>query len=110
MNPFIILFFAIVSEVIGTTALKASDDFSKLWPSLLVVVGYIAAFSLLSLTLKQIPLGIAYAIWSGVGTAATVGVGMVIWGEKMDIWKALGILLIIGGVVVLNFMSKTEVA
>lgn len=110
MNPFVFLFLAITSEVIGTTSLKYAEGFTKLWPSLLVVVGYGAAFYFLSLCLKQLQIGTAYAIWSGVGTAATAVIGILLWKEQLDLWKVFGIVLIIAGVVVLNFMSQSHPA
>lgn len=97
---------AIVSEVIGSTALKASQGFSKLLPSLVVVLGYGLAFYFLSLSLKTIPLNIAYAIWSGLGTALIALLGWWVLKEPMNGAIALGILLIIAGVVVLNLASR----
>ncbi|EFO79974.1 small multidrug resistance protein [Oscillochloris trichoides DG-6] len=98
----LLLLGAITSEVIGTTALKYSDGFSKFVPSLLVIVGYGLAFYLLSLSLRQIPLGSAYAIWSGLGTAATAAIGVWLWQESVSPLRIMGIVLIIAGVVVLN--------
>ena len=83
MQTFIILFFAILSEVIGTVALKLSNGFTKPIPSVVVVIGYGASFYLLSLALKAMPIGVAYAIWSGVGLILTVIAGMVIWRETL---------------------------
>ncbi len=97
---------AIVSEVIGSTALKASQGFSKLLPSLVVVLGYGLAFYFLSLSLKTIPLNIAYAVWSGLGTALIALLGWWVLKEPMNGAIALGILLIIAGVVVLNLASR----
>ena len=91
MNPFCILFLAIVAEIIGTTALKASQGFTQLWPSVLAALGYGAAFYLLSLSMKQIPLGIAYAIWSGVGTAATVAISVLILREAIGLPGLIGV-------------------
>lgn len=99
---------AIVSEVIGSTALKASQGFSKLLPSLVVVLGYGLAFYFLSLSLKTIPLNIAYAIWSGLGTALIALLGWWVLKEPMNGAIALGILLIIAGVVVLNLASRAS--
>jgi len=101
------LFLAIVSEVIGTTALKYSEGFTKIGPSLVVAIGYGLAFYLMSLSLKQIPLGNAYAIWSGVGTAAMAVLGVLLWRESLDPARLIGIGLIIGGVVVLNMFSTS---
>ncbi|MDX1992711.1 MAG: multidrug efflux SMR transporter [bacterium] len=110
MSPYLLLFFAIGSEVIATTALKASEGFTRLVPSVIVVAGYGAAFYLLSLVLRQVPLNIAYAIWAGVGTAMTVLVGVVLYKEAVDVWRIAGILLIISGVVVLNFFGGAHAA
>ncbi len=106
VNALLLLLAAIVSEVIATTSLKLSEGFSRPWPSLIVVIGYAASFYLMSLSLKQIPLGTAYAIWSGLGTAATVAIGAWLWKESVDPARLFGIALIIAGVVVLNFWSK----
>lgn len=108
MNVWVLLGLAIVAEVVGTTALKMSDGFSKLWPSLVVVVGYALAFYLLSLTLKHIPVGVAYAIWSGVGVALITLIGWIVFSQNLD-WAAwLGIGLIICGVVVLQVFSNSS--
>lgn len=107
MRHFLYLLLAIVSEVIATSSLKASQGFSRLWPSLLVVVGYGAAFYLFSLSLKQIPLGIAYAIWSGLGTVGVVLIGLFLWGETLNALRVFGIALILIGTVILN-LSKAE--
>ena len=103
------LVIAIVTEVIGTTALKATEGFTKLVPSLIVAVSYAASFYFLSLTLKVIPVGIAYAVWSGVGIVLIAIVGWLIFGQTIDRYGVLGIALIGAGVVVLNTLSKTSV-
>lgn len=100
--PYLFLLLAIVSEVAGTSALKASDGFSKLTPSLLVIVFYAASFFFLSLTLKKMGVGTAYAIWSGLGTALIVGVGIMFFREEITMLKLTSVLLIIIGVVGLN--------
>lgn len=100
------LFLAIVSEVFGSTMLKISYGFTKLWPSLGVVVGFGLAFYFLSLTLKIMPLGTAYAIWAGVGLVLTSVVSVVFFGQKVDFSGMAGIGLILIGVVVLNVFSK----
>jgi small multidrug resistance pump len=107
MKPFLYLLLAIVSEVIATTSLKASQGFSRFWPSAVVVVGYGAAFYLLSLSLKQIPLGVAYAIWSGLGTVGTVLIGFFVWRETLDFYRGIGIALILIGTVILN-LAKAD--
>ena len=106
MKNFTILFFAILSEVIATSALKFSDGFTKLVPSVIVVAGYGLSFYLLSLSLKVFPIGIAYAIWSGVGLVLTVIAGMLIWKESLDWARVTGILLIIAGIILINVFSK----
>ena len=109
MQQWIYLGIAIVSEVIGTSALNASAGFSRPWPSLIVVVGYAVAFYCLSLALTSIPVGIAYAIWSGVGVALIALVGWAIFGQALDAPAIIGIALIVAGVVVLNVFSRTGV-
>ncbi|NGO07429.1 multidrug efflux SMR transporter [Streptomyces sp. HC44] len=93
---------AIAAEVAATTAIKYSDGLSKLWPSLLTLIGYVVSFVLLAQTLKTVSVGTAYAIWAGAGTAAIAAIGMVFLGEGLTTAKAAGIALIIVGVVVLN--------
>lgn len=107
MNMYVTLGIAIVAETIGTTALQASQGFSKLFPSLIVVVGYAVAFYFLSLTLKTMPVGVAYAIWSGLGIVLISVISYALFGQKLDMPAILGIGLIIAGVVVLNLFSKT---
>jgi small multidrug resistance pump len=109
MQQWIYLGIAIVSEVIGTSALNASAGFSRPWPSLVVIAGYAVAFYCLSLALKSIPVGIAYAIWSGVGVALIALVGWAIFGQALDAPAVIGIALIVAGVVVLNVFSRTSV-
>jgi small multidrug resistance pump len=107
MNPWILLGLAIAAEVVGTSALKASEGFSKLWPSAIVMVSYGAAFYLLSLTLRTIPVGVAYAVWSGVGVVLIALIGWLVFGQKLDAAGMLGMGLIVAGVLVLNLLSKT---
>ena len=108
MNAWWYLGIAIVSEVAATSALKASESFSRFWPSLLVVVGYALAFYFLSLTLKSIPVAVAYAVWSGVGIALIAIVGWLLFGQVLDLPSIVGISLIVAGVLVLNLFSKTS--
>ncbi|MBI3344081.1 MAG: multidrug efflux SMR transporter [Gammaproteobacteria bacterium] len=103
----IYLAIAIVSEVIATSALKAAEGFTRWVPSVLVVVGYASAFYFLSLTLRTIPLGVAYAIWAGVGVALVALVGWAVYHQSLDIGAIIGITLIVSGVIVLNLFSKT---
>ena len=97
---------AIVSEVVATSALKATEEFTRWFPSLLVVVGYASAFYFLTLTLRTIPLGVTYAIWSGVGMALISLVGWIVYHQTLDAAAFVGISLIVAGVAVLNFFSK----
>lgn len=101
------LFIAILAEIIATSTLKASEGFSKLTPTLISVVGYIIAFYFLSLTLKVIPVGIAYAIWSGVGIVLITIIGYFYYKQPIDMPAIIGIGLIVAGVVIINFFSKT---
>ena len=103
------LFIAIISEVAATSALKASQGFTRLLPSLLVIGGYGAAFYFLSLTLNAIPVGVAYALWSGVGILLVSMVGVVLYHQTLDLPAILGIVLIVAGVVVLCLFSKSAV-
>ena len=107
MQTLLFLFFAILSEVIGTVALKLSNGFTKPMPSVVVVIGYSASFYLLSLALKAMPIGVAYAIWSGVGLILTVIAGMILWRETLDWARVVGILLILVGIVFINVISKS---
>lgn len=107
MNPYIFLGIAIIAEAVGTSFLKASEGFTKLWPSVGTAVGYGIAFYFLSLTLKSIPVGISYAIWSGVGIVLIATIGWIKFGQKLDVAGFAGIALIVAGVVVLNVFSKS---
>ena len=102
MNGYLLLITAILGEVFGSTMLKASNGFKKILPILGIILGYALAFYALSLSLKTIPLGMAYAIWSGVGTALTALIGIIIFKEGFNSKKLLGLILIIGGVIVLH--------
>ena len=108
MNAWFYLDVAIVSEVAATSALKASEGFTRLWPSLLVVAGYAAAFYFLSLTLKSIPVAVAYAVWSGVGIALIALIGWLFFKQALDAPTLLGLALIVAGVLVLNLFSKSS--
>lgn len=103
--PWLYLILAIAGEIVGTTALKASEGFTRLGPSLIVVAGYGVAFFLLAQVLRTIPLGVTYAIWSGVGVAAITLIGWLVYGQRLDGPAILGIGLIVAGVVVLNLWS-----
>ncbi|MFE2990413.1 DMT family transporter [Streptomyces sp. NPDC059262] len=99
---YVLLSGAIAAEVAATTAMKYSEGLSRLWPSLITVLGYLIAFALLAQTLKTVQVGTAYAIWAGVGTAVIAGIGMLFLGEAMTAARLAGIALVIGGVVLLN--------
>jgi small multidrug resistance pump len=101
------LFLAILGEVIGATALKSSNGFTRFGPGVLVLAGYAVAFFFLALTLRTIPIGVAYAIWSGVGTALIVVMAYVFYKQKPDLAALIGIGLIICVVAVINIFSKT---
>ncbi len=102
----LLLLGAITAEMIGTTALRLSDGFSRLWPSLVVVIAYGASFYLLALALKRgLEMGIGYAIWSGLGTVAIVLIGVLFFQEKLNVGAIAGIALVIAGVVVINLSS-----
>ena len=110
MNPatwaYFLLGLAIIAEVTGSTVLVKSEGFTRLWPSLAVVVLFCIAFYLLSQVIKVIPLGIAYAIWAGVGIILTAIVGYIVFKQALDLSAFIGIALIISGVVVINLFSQ----
>nr|WP_319251029.1 SMR family transporter [uncultured Celeribacter sp.] len=104
---YLFLLAAILSEVIGTSALNASQQFTRLVPSAVVIIGYGLSFYFLSHTLKVMPVGIVYAIWSGLGIVFITLIGLVIFGQKIDLAAALGMGLILAGVLVIHIFSKT---
>lgn len=108
MKNWLFLTVAIASEVIATTALKSSEGFTRFLPSILVVVGYGVAFYALSLTLRTIPLGVAYAVWSGLGIVAVSILALLLYGQKLDMPAIIGIALIVLGVIVINVFSNTS--
>jgi small multidrug resistance pump len=103
------LVVAIAAEVIATSTLKSTEGFTRLWPSVVVVVCYEIAFILLALTLKKIPVGVVYAVWSGVGVALVTLVAWLFLDQTLDAAGVVGVSLIVGGVVVINAFSKTVV-
>ena len=109
MRTWIYLGLAIAYEVTATASLKASEGFTKLVPSVVVFVGYMAAFYFLSLTLEDIPLGVAYAVWSGVGVAAITLISVFYMDQKIDLAGVVGIGLIVAGVIVLRMFSESTV-
>jgi small multidrug resistance pump len=100
--PYVYLLFAIAFEVVATSLLKLSDGFTRLWPTVGSVAGYVAAFVLLAVVVRHVPVGVAYAMWAGLGTAAIAAVGVVFLHETVTVAKVAGVLLVIGGVVLLN--------
>ncbi|MEX3855806.1 multidrug efflux SMR transporter [Paraburkholderia sp. BR10923] len=106
--PYALLATAIVAEVIATSAMRASDGFSRLLPSMVVVLGYGIAFYCLSLTLRSIPVGIVYAIWSGAGIVLITLVALVLYRQVPDVPAIIGLGLIVAGVAVLNLFSKMQ--
>lgn len=104
---FITLIVAVIFETIGTTALQASQQFTKPLPSLIVVISYAAAFYLLALTLKHMPVGIMYAIWSGSGIVLIALIGWVVFRQTLDLPAILGMTLILAGIVIIQLFSKT---
>ena len=108
MKSWLFLAIAICGEVVATSALKSSQGFTRLVPSLIVAAGYAIAFYFLSLVLRTIPVGIAYAVWSGLGIVLVTGIAWVLHGQKLDAWAFVGIGLIVSGVAVLNLLSRSS--
>jgi small multidrug resistance pump len=100
--PYVLLLMAIAVEVVATSLLKLSDGFTKLWPTVGSLAGYAAAFVLLAFVVRHVPVGVAYAVWAGLGTAAIAAVGVVFLNESLNFAKIAGIVLVIVGVVTLN--------
>jgi small multidrug resistance pump len=107
MNKWLYLLAAILTEVTATSALKAADGFKRLWPALVVLIGYSLSFYFLSLTLRSIPVGVAYAIWSGLGLMLITLVAWIVYDQRLDAPALIGMLLILAGVVVMNVFSKS---
>ena len=110
MEPYLYLMVAIAGEVMGTSALKASDGMSKLLPALFVVIGYSLTFWTLSIVLKTLPVGIVYAIWSGLGIISIVLIGIFVFNEEFTLMHLLGTALIIAGVAVLMLLAPNAVS
>ncbi len=105
---YIYLIIAVIAETIGTSALQASAQFTRFWPSVVVVIAYAAAFYLLALALKVIPVGILYAMWSGLGIVLIAGIGYAVFGQKLDLPAIIGIALILIGIIVIHLFSNTS--
>lgn len=106
--PYVFLLLAIAFEVAGTSLLAVSEGFTRPWPTVGCLVAYAAAFGLLALVVRDVPVGVAYAVWSGLGTAAIVAIGVVFLNESISVTKVVGVLLVIGGVVTLNLGGVTH--
>lgn len=109
MSHWILLAIAIVSEIIATSALKASESFTRPWPSMVTIVGYGISFYFLAAALRTLPIGVAYAIWSGVGISLLALIGVIWFGQRLDLPAIVGIGLIVVGVVVLSLFSRTTI-
>ena len=109
MNPYVLLAGAIVSELIGTTALKLSDGLSNPLPSIGVVIGYGLAFYLVSVTMEDLPIGVVYGTWAALGIVGVAAIGVIVFNETIDIAGAIGILLILTGVYCVNILSAMSV-
>lgn len=106
---YLYLFVAIIFEVVATTALKQTDGFTRLIPSLVTVVGYALAFYFLALTLRTMPVGIVYAIWSGAGIILITAIGWILFRQALDFPALVGMGLILAGVLVINLFSRSVV-
>lgn len=107
MKPYLFLLVAIVLEVIGTTSLKASEQFTRLVPTVVMAVAYVGAFFCLGMTLKTIPVGVAYAVWSGVGIVLVSLAGLLLYGQRLDGAAVAGLGLIVAGVLVIHLFSDS---
>ncbi|MGZ3215901.1 DMT family transporter [Paracoccus sp. T5] len=107
VSPYVPLLAAIALEVLGTTMLQRSQQFTRMGPTLLMAFCYLLSFYLLSVSLKVLPLGVAYAIWSACGVALVAMVGLVVFGQRLDLPAVGGLVLIVAGVVLINVFSKT---
>lgn len=107
MPVYLILALAVLAETIGTTALQASQQFTRLGPSVLVVLAYALSFYLLSITLRTMPVGIVYALWSGIGIMLIATIGWVVFGQTLDLPAIIGLAMIVGGIAVIHLFSAT---
>jgi small multidrug resistance pump len=106
-TPYLYLILAVMAETVGTTALQASQQFNRLGPSILVVVGYAISFWLLSMTLRTMPVGIVYAVWSGLGIVFIAAIGFVVFGQRLDLPALAGLALILTGIAVIHLFSQS---
>ncbi|AMY68653.1 DMT family transporter [Frigidibacter mobilis] len=109
MKTYVFLLFAVLFETFGTSCLQASQQLTRFWPSVGIVVGFGGAFWFFMQVLKVIPLGVTYALWSGIGIVLISTSGYFVFGQKLDFWAVVGIALIIAGIVVINLLSQTSV-
>lgn len=107
MRPYLFLLVAICGEVAGTLSLKASDGFTRLWPSVFTMLCYVLTFYMLSLAIRTIPVGVAYAIWSGLGIVMISVLSLVLFRQHLDLPAILGMALILAGVLVINLLSRS---
>jgi small multidrug resistance pump len=107
MNHWLALGIAIVAEVIATSALRTTNEFTRLWPSVIVILGYAAAFYFMTLSLRVLPVGIMYAIWAGLGIVLVGVIGWVVYRQSLDTPAIVGMAMIIAGVVVINVFSRS---
>jgi len=105
---YLLLACAIAAEVLATSLLPRTAGFTQLWPTLVVLTGYGLSFVLLAQVVKSVPVGIAYAIWSGVGTLAVVGIGATFLGQPITVWQSFGVALVIAGVLLINLGGKVH--
>jgi small multidrug resistance pump len=105
---YIFLIFAIIAETIGTTALQASQQFTRFWPSVLVVIAYGLSFYLLAQTLRVMPVGVVYAMWSGLGIVMIAAIGYLVFGQRLDLPAVIGIGMILCGILVIHLFSRTS--
>ncbi|SHJ16409.1 DMT family transporter [Wenxinia saemankumensis] len=105
-TAYVALILAVIAETIGTTALQASQQFTRLVPSIVVVIAYAAAFTLLSVSLRTMPVGVVYAIWSGLGIALIAVIGFVVFGQRLDLPAMIGLAMILGGILVIHLFSR----
>ena len=105
--PYLILILAVIAETIGTTALQASQQFTRLGPSLTVVVAYAISFFLLGWSLKYMAVGVAYAIWSGLGIVLIAGIGYILFGQKLDLPAMVGLTMILVGILIIHLFSQS---
>ena len=106
-NAYLALILAVAAETIGTSALQASQQFTRLWPSILVVLAYGMSFYLLSITLRVMPVGVVYALWSGLGIIFIALIGWLVFNQRLDLPAVLGLALIIAGIAVIQLFSNT---